>query len=302
MLRMNRGRILLPIFLLAFLCSACNTLGPTAPPCPPPPADHIVIVVEENHANAQIIGNPDAPFINQLAQRGVLFTQSFAVTHPSQPNYLALFAGDTLGITDNSAHPHDLFTTPNLASKLLDAGRTFTGYADGLPEPAWDGPSAGDADTGSYQRKHNPWVNWQDATTPLPPNKLPLSINQPFTSWPARLDDLPTVAFVVPNQKHDMHDGTVAEADAWLESALTGYLDWADTHNSLLILTWDEDDGLALNNITTIFVGPMVQPGRVSGIITHYTVLRTIEEMLNLPHTANTDQATPVPCNTWLPH
>lgn len=56
---------------------------------------HVVVVVEENHAASAVLGNKAAPFINSLAAGGALMTQSYAVAHPSQPNYLALFAGDT---------------------------------------------------------------------------------------------------------------------------------------------------------------------------------------------------------------
>lgn len=51
----------------------------------------------ENHAYQQVIGSSDAPFLNGLARRGALFTHSYAVTHPSEPNYLALFSGGTQG-------------------------------------------------------------------------------------------------------------------------------------------------------------------------------------------------------------
>lgn len=62
----------------------------------PQPA-HTVVVVMENHSYADIIGNPATPFINALARQGALFTRSFAITHPSEPNYLALFSGSTQG-------------------------------------------------------------------------------------------------------------------------------------------------------------------------------------------------------------
>src|SRR6266446_4669534 len=65
-----------------------------------PTFDHVVIVVEENHASGEILGNTQAPYINGLATTGALFTNSFAVDHPSQPNYLALFSGSTQGSTD----------------------------------------------------------------------------------------------------------------------------------------------------------------------------------------------------------
>ena len=109
--------------------SATSTLGRqrTSPPRP----NHIVMVIEENHSYSQIIESPDAPYINSLAAQGAVFTQSFGVTYPSQPNYLALFSGSTQGITDNSC-PHT-FTTPNLGHALLEAGLTFAGYSEDLP-------------------------------------------------------------------------------------------------------------------------------------------------------------------------
>ncbi len=281
------------------LLASCVPIPSLAPPCTPPTPQRVLIVIEENKAFSEIIANPDAPYINRLASEGALFTSSFAVTHPSQPNYIAFFSGSTNGVSDNAAHSHDEFTAPNLGSKLLAAGHTFAGYSDSLPETGFDGPSAGDDLTGLYERKHNPWVNWQDASVPLPPNKLPPSVNRPFTDFPADFAALPTVAIVVPNQKHDMHDGSIAEGDAWLEQHIAPYVAWADSHDALLILTFDEDDGREFNRIVTIFHGPMIQPGHYAQPINHYTVLRTLEEMFALPHTANTDSSGPIPCVVW---
>src|SRR5664280_2774927 len=95
------------------------------------------------------------------------------------------------------------------------------------------------------------------------------------------LRDRPVV-HVVPNLEHDMHDGTIAQGDAWLKAQLDGYIRWAASHNSLLIFTFDEDDGHEGQRIPTLFVGPMVRPGRYEQRITHYDVLRTIEEFYGL--------------------
>src|SRR4029079_4147812 len=90
-----------------------------------PTPNKVVIVVEENRAFGQIINNSSAPYLNFLAQHGASFTDSHGVTHPSQPNYIALFSGSTHGVTDDSTPPHSLFDDPNLGSKLLAAGNTF---------------------------------------------------------------------------------------------------------------------------------------------------------------------------------
>src|SRR5215469_9651114 len=98
-----------------------------------PRYDHVVLVMEENHSYNEIIGSgTGAPYINNtLAAGGALFTNSFAIEHPSEPNYLDLFSGSNQGVTDDSC-PHT-FSTENLGSELAAAGRTFTGFSEGLP-------------------------------------------------------------------------------------------------------------------------------------------------------------------------
>jgi hypothetical protein len=242
------------------------------------PPDHIVIAIEENKGYSQIIGSSSAPYINGLAAQGALFTQSFAITHPSQPNYLAFFSGSTQGLTDDSC-PHT-FSGPNLGSELIGTGLTFAGYSEGLPSTGSTVCSSG-----SYMRKHNPWVDFTN---------VPSSANKPFTSFPTSFASLPTISIVVPNQANDMHDGTIAQGDAWLQQHLDAYVQWAKTHNSLFILTFDEDDDAHGNQIATIFVGPMVRVGLFSERIDHYRVLRTLEDLYSLPHAGNAGSRTPI--------
>jgi acid phosphatase len=226
----------------------------------PRPA-HIVVVVLENHAAGQVIGNSYAPFINALARSGALFTRSFAITHPSQPNYLALFSGSTQGLTSDSC-PHT-FHTANLGSRLRAAGRTFAGYSEGLPSVGYLGCSYG-----SYARKHAPWTDFP---------ALPAKVNRPFTAFPHTYAKLPSLSFVIPNLDHDMHDGTIAAADTWLHDNLRGYVRWAKRHHSLFVLTWDEDDNGPHNQIATVIAGARVKHGRYTERVTHYRVLRTLE-------------------------
>jgi phosphatidylinositol-3-phosphatase len=250
----------------------------------PEPA-HTVVVVMENHTYADIIGNPAAPFINDLARRGALFTSSGAITHPSEPNYLALFSGSTQGVADDGC-PYR-FAAPNLAADLIKAGKTFAGYAEDLPGPGSQVCSAGD-----YARKHVPWADFSN---------VPGSVSLPFTSFPATaFARLPSVSFVIPNLCHDMHDCGVAAGDAWLRANIGPYADWAMRHHSLLILTWDEDDGSQANHITTIFAGQKVRSGHYAEPITHYNVLATIEAAYRLPRDAQAASAGPI-ANIWLP-
>jgi hypothetical protein len=235
-----------------------------------PRPDHVVVVIEENHGYSQIMGKRNsASYIHALAKRGVLLTQSYGVTHPSQPNYLALFSGSTQGVTNDACLRS--FNNDNLASSLLDKGFSFAIFSESLP-------ATGDltCSSGAYQRKHNPVANWQGT-------RLPADINKRFADFPTDFSMLPTVSFVIPNQNNDMHDGSFKAADEWLKTHIEPYVAWAFKHNSLLILTWDEDDYLGENHIVTLLVGPMAKPGASSQRIDHYNVLRTLLDFYELP-------------------
>ena len=257
------------------LCGAAAALlcAAQSPAQKLPRPDHVVIVVEENRAYSHIVGNMAAQYINALANRGALFTQSFGVAHPSQPNYLALFAGSTMGVNDNAC-PFT-FKTENLASLLTRAGFSFATYSESMPVSGFTGCMQG-----NYQRKHNPMVNWQG-------QNVAAAGNLRFADFPADYSKLPTVALVVPDQMNDMHNGrepdTIIRGDQWLKNNLDAYVRWAENNNSLLILTFDEDDGSEGNRIATLFVGPMVKPGSYARRIDHYSVLRTLTAMYGLP-------------------
>jgi phosphatidylinositol-3-phosphatase len=247
-----------------------------------PRPSHTVVVMFENHPYDEVIGSAQAPYINTLAREGALFTSSYAVTHPSEPNYLALLSGSTQGVTSDQC-PTTLHA-PNLAADLIAAGLTFAGYSEGLPAPGSQACGAG-----GYARKHVPWTDFSN---------IPRSVNQPFSEFPTTdFSKLPDVSFVIPDLCHDMHDCSVGTGDAWLRQHLAGYARWAMSHNSLLIVTWDEDDSFHSNHIATIFVGQQVRPGRYSKPIDHYNVLRTIEQAYGLPYRAEAARHYPI---TWV--
>lgn len=247
-----------------------------------PRYDHVVVVVMENVSRSNIVGNTvDAPYINSLISSGANFTQAYAVTHPSQPNYLALFSGSAQGITDDSC-PHT-FGTDNLGNQLIAAGYTFAGYSETMPSIGYTGCGYG---LSGYVRRHNPWVDFSN---------LAPSTNLPYTAFPSDFTQLPTLSFVIPNLCNDMHDCSIATGDNWLSSHIDTYVNWAKTHNSLLILTWDENDNLAEGNqIITLLVGANINIGAYAERIDHYNVLRTLEDMYGLAPLGNASAATPI--------
>lgn len=251
----------------------------------PRPA-HVVVVVEENHTLAQVVMQPNAAaFLQGVARDGALFTDAHGVTHPSLPNYFAMFAGITNTNGDDCPAEGIDPGAPNLASELIAAHFTFAGYSEGLPAPGstvcWAGP---------YARKHNPWVFFTN---------VPANDNLPLTSFP-KYENLPTVSFIVPNVQNDMHDiedGTVQTADAWAKQHVGPLIAWAKTHDTLVIFTWDEGYD-SDNSIPMIFTGPMVKAGRYSRNVNHYTFLRTLEAMYGLPYTGNARHAHTI-ANIW---
>ena len=284
-----------------------------ARPAPPWPAflpryDHVLIVMEENKDFEQIIGNPAALYLNRLAAEGALLTRMFGEEHNSEGNYFWLFSGDNHSVGFNDKVPTVKFTDSNLGAALIAKGLSFKGYSQSLPAigSEVDVTPPGCHYPCLYGRKHVPWITFANVPNGPTPET---SSNLRFVDFPADYNLLPTVAFVIPDQEHDMHNGkpqdSVPAGDLWLAQNLDRYYQWAKTHNGLLIVTFDENDNLAVNyrgltdpavvqdgtqerrvaqnRVATILAGAHVKPGyRETGPFTHVNLLRTLEAMYGL--------------------
>lgn len=253
-----------------------------------------MIVIDENKSFADILTSGNAPFLTQLTHDGASLTDFHSSHHPSQPNYIDFFAGDTLGVCDDSC-PASTFNAPNLGAALASAGFSFAGFAENLPSS----PATQRCHKGLYASKHAPWVNFTNVAA---------SASRNFSQFPhdnAGFSQLPTVSLVIPNLTNDMHNGSglpteVKTGDAWLKAHLAAYATWAQTHNSLLIVTWDEDSYTGYhihcpnviqtpaphdpNLIATIIAGAPVQAGATSSTTySHHDLLRTILDMYGVP-------------------
>lgn len=325
--------IILVLIVILFGCCPDNKPDKAALSAWPnylPVYDHIVIVLEENKDYEEVIGQDYAPYINNVLKgEGANFLQAYGEEHYSQGNYFWLFSGDnqTVGFLDHvpdSTHPAYPFTTSNLGYQLIQNGFSFKGYAESLPNIGSTVPSQG-----VYARKHVPWISFANVPNG---NTVETSSNLRFADFPdsAEYDKLPTVAFVIPNLDNDMHNCykdncnfstpdsnmacCISKGDEWLRENIDSYYRWAKRNNSLLILTFDENDDkrgyLGLTNpmvdsekfcdlseidpeycedlenrIVTIFAGAhIIQGDYLEGKgITHVNILRTIEAMYGLP-------------------
>lgn len=286
--------------LLATIASAIAT-----PDVPRP--DHIVVVIDENHSWGDVIGSGLAPYIDSLAAdigangHTAAMTQSFGTapgTQPSQPNYLELYSGDSQGVINDYFPPAGSpFTTPNLGRELLDAGLTFKTFSEHLLGQG-------------YAAKHNPAINWVGTGQ----NQIPASTQADFSAFPINFWTLPTVCYVVPILTHDMHSPdrdlvSIPIGDQWLHDNMDAYIQWCKSHNSLFILTFDEGSYPTQGPLPTLIIGDKVQPGTYPETarngISHYSILRTIEDAYDLPHAGAADAPPPSPApvairNIWV--
>jgi acid phosphatase len=245
----------------------------------PPLHDKVVVVVMENKTYDQ---TRVQPYTASLIAAGALFTNSFGVARPSQPNYIALWAGNTFGVSTNACPaPGSPFPYENLGHACEVAGLTWRAFSENLPSAGSAVCSAdGDQATGLYTRKHEPWTHFSN---------LNHANERPYSDLAATLaaHALPNLTFIIPNNCHNTHNAftagcTVPDGDAWLAANLPSIIAELGP-NGLLILTWDEDDETGPNHILTVFHGPKVTAGSSYGArVTHYTVSRLLCEVLGL--------------------
>lgn len=255
--------------------------APAAHAAAVPTPDHVIVVVFENHAYDQVVGSSAAPYINSLVSGGANLTNMYAETHPSQPNYYDLFSGDTQGVTDDSCITPQFSSAENLGSELIAAGKSWASYNESLP-----GQGSTACTDGRYAQKHNPWFGFSN---------VPLSTAYTFNQFPTDYTTLPQVSFVIPNLCDDMHDCSVRTGDTWLKNHLGAYAAWAKTHNSVLAVTFDEDDHSSANQIPTVLYGQPVAAGSSSSATyDHFSLLRTIEDMYGLTYAGNAASASDI--------
>jgi hypothetical protein len=192
---------------------------------------HVVLMVEENHSYSEVIGNSSMPYFNSLASQYGLATQYFANAHPSLPNYLMLTTGLTETFDDNFS---GTIGDDNIVRELGKAGKTWKCYADSLPSTGYLG-----SDSGAYVRHHNPFTYLSDVQN----NSSQAANVVPFSQFATDLANnaLPQYSFIVPNLMDDAHDGSLAQADAWLQANIAPLIaNSAFQSAGLLIITFDE--------------------------------------------------------------
>jgi acid phosphatase len=249
-----------------------------------PVVGHILLIVLENKEYDRVIGSPDAPYLNGLASQYAVADAYYGVRHPSLPNYLALLGGDTFGMRSDCTTC--FVDAPNLVDALEAGGKTWKSYQEDLPSPCFLGTSAG-----GYVLKHNPFLYFRDIRED--PDRCQRVVPLAQFADDLQAGTLPDLVWITPNVRHDMHNGSVAEGDHWLESFVPPILaSDAWRQDGLLLITWDEGtsnarccDMAAGGHMPLLLIAPQGAPGYHSPVpATHYSVLRTIEDLWGLDY------------------
>jgi len=252
-----------------------------------PRFERIVLVLFENKEFGTVIGNPNMPFYNRLAQEYTLLTQYYAVTHPSLPNYIALLGGDTFGI--NSDCSDCFINAPSLPDLIEASGRTWKTYQEDMPQACFLGSTL------VYAQKHNPFVYFDEIRTN--PERCKRNV-VPLTDLDTDINTgtLPNYIFITPNICNDAHDCPLDVTDRWLENLLARLVPALDSTAQpyLIVLTFDEGQGdhsccglpeKAGGRVLAVLLSPAVKNGFQDGTsYTHYSLLKTIAESWGLAY------------------
>lgn len=253
------------------------------------PFERVMIVVLENTDYEKAL---EQPFLARLAHEGALLSNSHAVAHPSQPNYVALTAGSPNGVDSDDPvtlavrHVGDLFEAK---------GMSWKAYAEDYPGGCYLKERAGD-----YARKHVPFLSFQNIQSDRQ-RCLDRVVNASDLAGDIASGHLPQYSLYIPNMKHDGHDTDVATADRWLAHAFGPLLlDPRFTRGMLFVVTFDEADEDPGNHIYTSLWGESVRPGSKSDArYDHYCLMRTIEDAFGIGTLGKNDAAARPIAGVW---
>ncbi len=287
---------------------------------------HVFVIMMENTGYAALVGNTNAPWINSAIAKYGVATNYFGVSHPSQPNYIAATSGSTNGVADDN---DTTINVPNIVDQLESNGKTWKGYMQSYS--LCTSPLAHACGDQLYERKHNPFISYQDVQS----NSARVAKIVDFSQFATDLANktVPDYSWISPDQCNDMHGRSTAGDCAFANVA--GLIRTGDTFlantvgaiqassawngNSVIFITWDESDFTGSGpfgfsdtrgccdanpgggHVLTIVISHSDHAARTSGVAyNHFSMLRTIEDGWNLGCLAHTCDTANVPAMTDL--
>ncbi len=246
----------------------------------------IVVIMEENHDVGEVFPS-GMPYLWGLARRYGQASSWSDIGHPSLPNYLAIFGGSSFNDPqDCDPGPGCSYPGPSVFGQALARGATARAYEESMPRPCDTSSS------GNYDVNHNPWVYFSSEARQCQANDVPAGT----TSGGALVSDvragtLPTVGLITPNLMHDGHNGTLSQADRWLQGWLPVLMSGPDWHQGRLAIVVVFDEGDATDHVPFVIIAPQLAGNVMRQPTNHYALTRLIDTIIGAPplrHAAGT--------------
>lgn len=250
--------------------------------------DSIFLIVLQNNDYQNVI---QQPFFSSFADQGTILTNSHGVTHPSQPNYFALTAGDTFNTTDAIV----TLTVTNLVDLLEENDITWKSYVENYPGSCFTGAqntcvkpataSSTECSSGIvYIRQHNPFISYYNIQ--MNPKRCAKIVNATELQKDIACNNVPQFALYIPNTLNGGMNTNIQYTDQYMQTTFIPLLrNPSFTKNRIFIITFDQSRNTfdTTNQIYTAFWGAHVKKNNViSTYANHYNLLRTIEQHFGL--------------------
>jgi hypothetical protein len=261
---------IISIFGAVVFASFSVAFATTGSPRPPSFQKVFVIVLENSAAESTL----RQPYLKSLLRRGAYLNNFFAITHPSQPNYIAMTSGDAYGITGNK--PVDL-DVKHIGDLLEARNKTWRQYASGFPGNCFVGEARL-----RYARKHVPFLSYTNVQRD--PLRCANIVDASQLDRDIEAGTLANYSLYIPDIDDDGHHTSVGYADNWLRKTFDSkFKDSRFMKDMLVVITFDEDDGAHGNHVYTLLLGDSVRAGaRADSRYDFYSLLRTIEDAFEL--------------------
>ncbi|KAF3173941.1 hypothetical protein EYR41_004366 [Orbilia oligospora] len=241
--------------------------------------NRFVTIWLENTDYNKAAGDPNIEF---FAKKGITLNNYFAVTHPSEPNYVAAVSGDYYGINndDDNIIPANVSTVVDL---LEEKGISWGEYQEYMPYTGFTGKSYKEEKTrkNRYVKKHNPLI--MHASVADFPDRRACIKNFTLFYEDLKSNKLPQWLFITPDQQNNGHDTSVTYAGKWLRGFLEPLLDDPNfINNTLVLVTFDENDTYSKQNrVFSILLGDVIPKNLIGsadkGFYNHYSELSTVQ-------------------------
>jgi len=257
----------------------------------------VLTFIEENHSLTQM--KAGMPYLYSLAQQYAYADHYTALTHPSEPNYLAIGFGSTMGQISDHRRAQDL-PGATVFGQAIRAGKTARVYQESMP-------SSCDLNAAPpYYPKHNPWAQAVDERSMCAADDVPMgSTSSGRLASDVVAGTLPNVGLAVPNLNNDAHDGSLGDADTWLRGWLATVLAGPDYRSGHLaiVVTADEDDRNSANTVLTTVLHPALNGAHrvVSTPLNHYSLSRLNAQATCTPPLRNAASAPDMAAAFTLP-